>query len=686
MSASNPSNSPQPLGAVALGNVLVDLAGSLIGARDPIEAARFVALAADQLIGWDACFVAIYREREQCSTLLYMADIMDGERRELTEGFGRIWPASPVFLYALKSGPIILDRESIAQLGQTYISFGDTQRHTESLMYVPIRDRDQNHIGMISLQSYRHNAYTPEQLSPVRLLAELVAHSLVRFSLEESLNAQDSVMDLMLNEMPAILWTTDRELKFTSSNGAGLRELGLQPNQIVGMSVSEYLASVGATFGLRYHERSLAGETVTYDFSVIGRSYHVTSRPLRNKAGEIIGTVGVATDGTELQKAEQARRDLEVRMLQTQKLESLGVLAGGISHDFNNLLVGVLGNAGLALEELPDGHPAREPVEMILQTGTRMRDLTRQLLAYSGRGRFLNRALNLNMVVRETQELLSSCVSKKAELEIRLAADTLPMRGDQTQIRQLLVNLATNASESLEDRVGRVTITTRRDRLKPSDLPTMMELPPATEGEFVVLEVEDNGCGIREEDLSHVMDPFFTTKAQGRGLGMAAVQGIIRSHGGGLSINSVARLGTRVSVFFPLNDLEATTEQRAAQPQRGMILIAEDEPVVRRFIVDVLQREGLQVIATENGEAAFAAFKDRIQDVSLVILDIVMPRQSGPDSYLQMVRLRPNLPALFVSGASDEDLTRRGLKVTQKNFLPKPFTREALVNKVKAFL
>jgi CheY-like chemotaxis protein len=182
------------------------------------------------------------------------------------------------------------------------------------------------------------------------------------------------------------------------------------------------------------------------------------------------------------------------------------------------------------------------------------------------------------------------------------------------------------------------------------------------------------------------MDPFFTTKAHGRGLGMAAVQGIIRSHGGGLQIVSTPRLGTTVRAYLPVNESDLTHHDvRPGKKYRGTVLVAEDEPVVRRFMADVLTREGLQVITADNGETAYTAFKERATEINLVVLDIVMPRQSGAEAYIQMARLRPNLPALFVSGASDEDLTRKGLQVTPQNFLAKPFTREALVAKLKAF-
>lgn len=658
-----------------------------MGVHTAGEAAREVALAADRLLGWDACFVALCNGETEESTLLYLADLVDDSRSELTEEFGKRRPASPVFLHALKSGPIVTSRAEIVASSRTHATFGNPNRHTESLLYVPIRNPELHPIGMLSIQSYEPDRYSASDLKPIQSLADMVAHCLIRLRLEDSLSAQDSTLHLLLHDVPAILWTTDRDLRFTSSTGAGLREIGLIPGQVVGMRLADYLVGAEATTILRRHELALAGETASYDSLVMGRSFHATVRPLRNRAGEIIGVVGIATDGTELLKAEKARRELEMRMLQTQKLESLGVLAGGISHDFNNLLVGVLGNAGLALDHLPEGHPAREPVELICDTGIRMRELTRQLLAYSGRGRFLSRTLELNLVVRETQELLRAAVARRAELVLDLSSEPLPIRGDQTQFRQLILNLATNASESLSESGGKVTLKTGKTQLRPADLPNLVELPASTEGDFALLEIEDNGCGIREELLNRVLDPFFTTKAQGRGLGMAAVQGIVRSHGGGIQISSTPRLGTTVRVFIPLNTAESTAAGIARPTvSKPTVLVAEDEPVVRRFIIDVLQREGLNVVQADNGEAAFTAFKQNPTGFSLVVLDIVMPRQSGPEAYLQMRRLRPNLPALFVSGASDEDLTRKGLSVSTTNFLAKPFTREALVDKVRAFI
>jgi signal transduction histidine kinase len=271
------------------------------------------------------------------------------------------------------------------------------------------------------------------------------------------------------------------------------------------------------------------------------------------------------------ERAEQERRRLEEKLLQTQKLESLGVLAGGIAHDFNNLLVGVVGNASLLLLDLPPGSPFRPTAEEIQQAGERAAELVRQLLAYAGKGKVVVERCNASRLVEETVVLLKSVISKKVALEYRLVEDLPEIEADATQMRQIIMNLITNASESIGDDRGVIRISTgvvRADRRYLSKTCLSEDLP---EGQYVSLEVADNGCGMDAETRKKIFDPFFSTKVTGRGLGLAAVLGIVRGHRGAIRVESQPRAGTKFCVLFPACEGNGSPSARRSSRPTGAL-------------------------------------------------------------------------------------------------------------------
>jgi PAS domain S-box-containing protein len=661
---------PHPVASALSGSdkelIFVRLASRLIAIEEPGECARAVMDAADAILSWDAGFVSLFDEEQGTATNLYIADTMDEGKVELADEYLRPREASPLFRRAVSEGPLLLRWEDVNHTPSKY-HFGRVGSHTESLLYVPIRDRTMRPIGLLSLQSYTVGKYGEEALRIGQLLADLCASSLERARTAASLQASEQRLSLLLEEIPAILWTIDGDLRFTSSQGAGLRELGLRSQQVIGLHLRDFMGGTG-DLTLDAHRRALAGEIVVYDEAFYGRHYHVACKPLRTPNGTISGVAGVALDTTQLANAEQNRRELESRMLQTQKMESLGILAGGIAHDFNNLLVGVIGNSGMAQSELPPDHPAMESLKEVDRAAARMKDLTRQLLAYAGRGKFQSRTVDLTQLLRETQDLLRASTSGNVEMIYQLNAGPLPILGDSTLLRQMLLNVVSNASDSLAESTGSITVSARQ------------------EGNRAVLEVADSGCGISPEVQSRIFDPFYSTKGDGRGLGLAAVQGIVRSHDGEITLESSPGHGTTVQIRFPLAATPAPPAAVEAPARlRGRILLADDEVVIREFVRKSLERLGLEVVTAKDGEEALNLFTTQRDRIQLAVLDIIMPRLGGPAAYLKMREQAPKLPVLFISGASDKDLLKHGLRVTPENFLEKPFTRDDLAAKVRAF-
>jgi len=409
----------------------------------------------------------------------------------------------------------------------------------------------------------------------------------------------------------------------------------------------------------------------------------------------------------ERRREDGERRRLEAQIQHAQKLESLGVLAGGIAHDFNNLLMGILGHASLAVDLLAPDAPARRSLEQIETAALRATDLTRQLLAYSGRAQFVMEPLNLSRLVEETAHLLETVVSKRAVLKLDFAVELPDIEGDPSQVGQVIMNLITNAADAIDDPNGVITLCTRsalvdREYLKQSA--TAEDLP---EGRYVFLEVTDTGCGMDEETTARIFDPFFTTKLTGRGLGLAAVLGIVRGHGGAIKVESAPGRGTTFRVLFPL----AGSRRRAAggpavgrqlelfpagqgpdaSPEvewrgSGTVLVVDDEESVRCVAREMLERFGFDVLTAADGREAVELFRDRADEMAAVLLDVTMPQMNGKETFRELRRVRRDVPVILSSGYSEQEAATRFGRRGATGFIQKPYRPNALASKMRQAL
>ena len=406
--------------------------------------------------------------------------------------------------------------------------------------------------------------------------------------------------------------------------------------------------------------------------------------------GSVCHTIGYLVDITERKAAAEALQRAEARLRETQRLESLGVLAGGIAHDFNNLLMGILGNAGLALNDLPVSSPTAETVKDIETAARRAADLTRQLLAYSGKGQFVVQPLDLSVLVEESGQLLRTVISKRATMQYRLAAGLPAVEGDATQLRQVAMNLLTNASDALGDQPGVIGLETALVHADRAALSGMLLGDGLPEGAYVALLVHDTGSGMDGETLGRIFDPFFTTKFHGRGLGLAAVLGIVRGHRGAIQVESWPGQGTRVRILLPATVRPAVPEApaRPSGPVRthhaGTVLVVDDEEVVRSVTRRTLERAGYTVLLAENGRQALALLEERHAEVSLVLLDLTMPELGGEETFRRIHAAWPGLPVILSSGFTADQgmtgLTSAGLA----DFIQKPYHPTALLELARA--
>ena len=415
---------------------------------------------------------------------------------------------------------------------------------------------------------------------------------------------------------------------------------------------------------------------------------HLNSSPEPLENGDIL-LHGVVTDVTERKLVEEERLRLEKLLFHSQKLESLGVLAGGIAHDFNNILMAIIGNADLALMSLDERSPVVENLSRIEQAAARAADLTRQMLAYSGKGKFVIENLDLNLLVEKVLPMLEVSISKKAELRLDLRRPLPSVEADATQMHQIVMNLVINASEALEDNSGVISISTGYLECDRQYLESVSLDGNVSEGLYVYLEIADTGCGMSKETMAKLFDPFFTTKFTGRGLGMAAVLGIDKGHKGSIKVYSEQGHGTIFKILLPASDRPCDLVLHGGHTDdwqgSGTVLLVDDEETVRGIGAEMLKQLGFTPITANDGLEALAIFKST-PGIAFVILDLTMPRMDGEECFRELRLLDPSVKVIMSSGYNEQEVTQRFAGVTLSGFIQKPYKLSVLVDAVRKVL
>jgi len=464
------------------------------------------------------------------------------------------------------------------------------------------------------------------------------------------------------------------------SNQALPALLGLARQEIAGRSLDELVPAAAGDPPLVKVLESLRRTSME---RVLGeRSFLITVDPMMDSADKLRGGVAIVTDITE-------RKLMDQQLRHSQKLESIGLLAGGVAHDFNNLLMGILGNASLAMDSLKDPKKARELLRDVVRASERAADLTRQLLAYAGKGRFITEPVELSELVNDLLPLIQSSIPRKVRLMLDLRPDLSAIQADRTQIEQLVMNLIINAAEAIQGESGSVVVSTAVRRVAADELSTFLT-ETREEGRYVALQVIDTGCGMNEETVKQIFDPFFSTKFLGRGLGLSAALGIVRGHKGAIKVTSSPGQGTIFEVLFPAS---AEAEVRA-QPRedtqmvhgQGTILVVDDEEIVRSVLRQSLTHAGYDVLTAENGAEALEVFSQNANRIALVVLDLVMPVMSGEEALPRLLTMKPGVPVIVSSGQDEKECMRKLSEPRVAGFLAKPYTPASLAAKVHAVL
>jgi PAS domain S-box-containing protein len=384
------------------------------------------------------------------------------------------------------------------------------------------------------------------------------------------------------------------------------------------------------------------------------------------------------------------RKELERLLLQKDKLESLGLLAGGIAHDFNNLLVGMLGNASLAIETISTSNPARTMLKDVVMAAETAANLTRQLLAYAGKGRFVIEPVDLSELIRQIGNLLQTSIPKHVQLRLELATDLPPVEADITQIQQLIMNLVINGAEAIGEAEGSVLITTGTQHVDGEYIASVLTPAEIIPGHYVSLQIHDTGSGMTQETLDRIFDPFFTTKFTGRGLGLAAVLGIVRGHKGAIKVYSTVGQGTTFKVLFPATEQTApkSTPRSVSQATSvgETVLVVDDEQIVRRTAKAMLERYGYSVVLAENGKEAVELYKVLSDKIDLILLDMTMPVMGGEETFRQMKTIRADVRVILSSGYNEAEAIRRFTGKGLAGFIQKPYSALTLTEKVRSVL
>ncbi len=524
-----------------------------------------------------------------------------------------------------------------------------------------------------------------------------------RKKMEAALKDSEKRYRMIVENMQDTITLLDLDLQYLYQSPSEIRVTGYTPEEIMQIPIEEQLTPESYAEGMkllaREIEKEFSGEPVDphRSISVEIECYRKDGGTVwleetvtfnRDKGGKPVAILMAGRNITERKKAELERDKLAAQLFQSQKMETVGRLAGGVAHDFNNMLNVILGYIDLAKMRLPTENPIYSDLLEIEKAATRSRDLTAQLLAFSRKQIISPRVVNLNALVAETQKSITRLIGEDIDLKFYPGDDLWAIKFDPVQIEQILINLAVNARDAMPQG-GRLLLETSNVEIDTSLCETQLDIIP---GKYVLLSVSDTGTGIHKENIPFVFEPFFTTKdvGKGTGLGLATVYGIVKQNDGFISVYSEPDRGSAFKMYLPRTDeapaVTGKPSEQPAQPGSGTILLVEDDEMVLKMVSDMLEALGYMVIATENPQDALSLCEKAAAPIDLVITDVVMPQMSGKELRDKLIVIRPDLKVLFMSGYTSTIIAQHGILEEGMQFIQKPFSINLLAEKVKQMM
>ena len=539
-------------------------------------------------------------------------------------------------------------------------------------------------------ECHTHREWQDEDVELLQSVSRIITGKIERTRAREALRESERQKNLILNSMAEMVAYYDTDLRIVWANRASGESVGRPPEELVGLHCYEiwnerYEPCEDCPLLEALKERAPRQcERTTPD----GRHWFLRGYPVFDEIGDVVALVEFCQDITEKKQAEEEKTRIEEQFHQSQKLESIGRLAGGVAHDLNNLLTPILGYGEMLWENTVADDPGRDPLAEIVNAGGRARDLVHQLLAFSRRQTLQFKSIDLNDLLSNFVKLLRHTIREDITINLDLGGPLPYIKGDAGQLEQVIMNLTLNAQDAMPDG-GMLTIKTAEATL---DEEFVTELGGIGIGVYVMLAVIDTGCGMDEETLEHLFEPFFTTKEKdrGTGLGLATVYGIVKQHDGSVRVMSEPGKGSTFEVYLPVSEEFVGKEEQAAgsRPQSELIgsetiLLVEDNEQVRDLTLEVLKQAGYEVFVAESGKAAIELLDGYEGPVHLILTDVVMPGMNGRQLFKNISVTRPDVKVLYMSGYSDEVIAHHGVVETGVYFIQKPFSVKALVGRVR---
>jgi PAS domain S-box-containing protein len=510
------------------------------------------------------------------------------------------------------------------------------------------------------------------------------------------LKANEERFRTLVNTIPDLIWLKDADGVYLSCNPVFERFFGAKEADIAGKTDYDFVDRKLADFFCQHDRMAMAAGKPTSNeeevvFAVDGRraTLYTTKTPMYDSEGKLIGVLGIGRDISELRRNEEERSKLEGQLHQIQKIESVGRLAGGVAHDFNNMLSVIIGHTDLALLEGVPAQSFSENLREIRKAAERSADLTRQLLAFARKQTIAPKVLDLNETVAGMLKMLQRLIGEDIDLVWHPAADLWPVKVDPSQIDQILANLCVNARDSISD-VGKIVIETANRKI---DRAFLAQHADARLGEYLALSVSDSGCGMDSEIMAHIFEPFYTTKklGQGTGLGLSTVFGAVRQNNGFISVYSEPGLGTTFTIYLPRHDGEVVQlhSQPAEEPApcgHETVLLVEDEPAILEMVGMILGRQGYVVLQAGTPGEAISLAKEHAGEIELLITDVILPQMNGKDLADSLKSLSPQLKCLYMSGYTADAIAQHGVLDDGVEFIQKPFSLSSISRKVREVL